>query len=410
MSDNQQPTTELNLSEYTYLLNNPNAVNEKQAKALETVVDSFPFFQSARALYLKGLYNQDSYKYNFALKQTAAHTTDRSILFDFITSDEFTIIEKDIYEQKLALLMDIEVVESEINLPSSQSESNKESIKITEEIVAEEIPKIEENLADIEIDNLHVLPTVEFESSDIDFVKLENNPIIDEVSEEITLTEIVPTEIDEIVTISTEEETISETIVEDVNIEEEPISLEILEETVEETISNEAVLIDQNSFESSSEEVIPEIEEKLEIGKPITFLQNEKHSFQEWLQLASFKPIERIEEKKETFSIENSVQKEEKKQENTTDKLKKLEIIDKFIETNPKITPARELVETPSKPIETSDTTHLMTETLARVYLEQKKYSKAIQAYEILILKYPEKSIFFADRIKDIKILQQNNL
>ena len=74
MSDNHQPTTELNLSEYTYLLNNPNAVNEKQAKALETVVDSFPFFQSARALYLKGLYNQDSYKYNFALKQTAAHT------------------------------------------------------------------------------------------------------------------------------------------------------------------------------------------------------------------------------------------------------------------------------------------------------------------------------------------------
>jgi len=50
-----------------------------------------------------------------------------------------------------------------------------------------------------------------------------------------------------------------------------------------------------------------------------------------------------------------------------------------------------------------------MTETLARIYLEQKKYKKAIQAYEILILKYPEKSIFFANRIKDIKDLQQNN-
>jgi virulence-associated protein VapD len=51
----------------------------------------------------------------------------------------------------------------------------------------------------------------------------------------------------------------------------------------------------------------------------------------------------------------------------------------------------------------------LMTETLAKVYLEQKKYQKAIQAYEILILKYPEKISFFADRISDIKILQQNN-
>jgi hypothetical protein len=51
----------------------------------------------------------------------------------------------------------------------------------------------------------------------------------------------------------------------------------------------------------------------------------------------------------------------------------------------------------------------IMTETLAQIYLEQKKYTKAIQAYEILILKYPEKSSFFADRIKNIKILQQNN-
>jgi len=398
----------LNLSEYTYLLNNPNAVNEKQAKALETVVDSFPFFQSARALYLKGLYNQDSYKYNFALKQTAAHTTDRSILFDFITSDEFTIIEKDIYEQKLALLMDIEVVESETHsFPTQVKNSDKESIEIKEEI-----PEVETKSAEIELENLIVLPTVEFESSNIDFVKLENNSIVEEVSEEIIATEIIPTEIDDVIKISTEAENIlSEAIVEEEETEEEPVSIEISEETIEETISAEAISIDQNSFESITEEkVIPEIEEKLEIGKPITFLQNEKHSFQEWLQLASFKPIDRIEEKKETFSIENSVQKEEKKQENTTDKLKKLEIIDKFIETNPKITPARELVETPSKPIETSDTTHLMTETLARVYLEQKKYSKAIQAYEILILKYPEKSIFFADRIKDIKILQQNNL
>ena len=387
MSDNRQPTTELNLSEYTYLLNNPNAVNEKQSKALETVVDSFPYFQSARALYLKGLYNQDSYKYNFALKQTAAHTTDRSVLFDFITSDEFTIIEKDIYEQKLALLMDIEVIESEIQKG--------------------------DEITSAEISTIPVLPTIEFESSDIDFVKLENSPIADEVTEEITLTEIIPTEIEEDVHIPIQEETVStktilETAIEE-ETEEELVSLEISEETVEETISTEAVSIDQNSFASSTEEILPEIEEKLEIGKPIAFSQNEKHSFQEWLQLASFKPIERIKEEKETFSIENSIQKEEKKLENSTDKLKKLEIIDKFIEANPKITPAREVTELPSKPVETSDTTHLMTETLARVYLEQKKYSKAIQAYEILILKYPEKSIFFADRIKDIKILQQNN-
>src|SRR5690606_32760205 len=89
---------------------------------------------------------------------------------------------------------------------------------------------------------------------------------------------------------------------------------------------------------------------------------------------------------------------------------KKLDIIDKFIEANPKIPPVRKdsvasITVEPSNP----DNTYLMTETLARVYLEQRKYQKAIQAYEILILKYPEKSSFFADRILDIKNLQQNN-
>jgi hypothetical protein len=48
-----------------------------------------------------------------------------------------------------------------------------------------------------------------------------------------------------------------------------------------------------------------------------------------------------------------------------------------------------------------------MTETLAKVYLEQKKYENAIKAYHILSLKYPKKSGFFADRIKAIKILQK---
>jgi tetratricopeptide (TPR) repeat protein len=89
--------------------------------------------------------------------------------------------------------------------------------------------------------------------------------------------------------------------------------------------------------------------------------------------------------------------------------MKKLDLIDKFIENNPKISPiAKDATVKAIEPI-ADDNSYLMTETLARVYLEQKKYQRAIQAYEILILKYPEKSSFFANRISDIKILQQNN-
>ena len=43
---------------------------------------------------------------------------------------------------------------------------------------------------------------------------------------------------------------------------------------------------------------------------------------------------------------------------------------------------------------------NFVTETLAKVYLEQEHYSKAKLAYEKLSLKYPEKSSFFAGQLK----------
>ena len=49
----------------------------------------------------------------------------------------------------------------------------------------------------------------------------------------------------------------------------------------------------------------------------------------------------------------------------------------------------------------------LMTETLAKVLMKQKKYDKALEAYQILGLKYPEKNSFFANQIKKIRKLKE---
>ena len=90
----------MNVTDYTYLINEPDAIDEKQTEALANVLDEFPYFQSARALRLKGLYSQNSFKYNYALKVTAAHTTDRTVLFDFITSDTFVAMQKKSHAKK----------------------------------------------------------------------------------------------------------------------------------------------------------------------------------------------------------------------------------------------------------------------------------------------------------------------
>ena len=282
----------MNVTDYTFLINKPDTINSAYTDALGNILNEFPYFQSARALRLKGLFNQNSFKYNYALKVTAAHTTDRSVLFDFITSEHFDTLQNDLYDKKNLELMNMEVVDSEIVHPKTILEQQQKALELS-----------------------------------------------------------------------------------------------ILTSIKEATNNNDTI------SENKSESVI-------ELGKPIDFTPNEKHSFQEWLQLSRTQPIDRsIENNSKTF--EDSMEEERKK---------KAALIDKFIETNPKIAPIKPgTAPAPQFELNSSDNTHLMTETLARVYLEQKKYQKAIQAYEILILKYPEKSSFFADRISDIKILQHNN-
>jgi hypothetical protein len=85
-------------------------------------------------------------------------------------------------------------------------------------------------------------------------------------------------------------------------------------------------------------------------------------------------------------------------------------LIDKFINENPKISP----VDAPPKKgnlakAQMIQPEALMPETLARIYVEQKNYKKAIQSYKILSLKYPEKSSFYANQIKAVEQLQEQN-
>ena len=54
-------------------------------------------------------------------------------------------------------------------------------------------------------------------------------------------------------------------------------------------------------------------------------------------------------------------------------------------------------------------TDDLMTETLAKLYLEQGHFDQAIRAYEILRLKYPKKSSLFATEISKITKLKLKN-
>ena len=88
-------------------------------------------------------------------------------------------------------------------------------------------------------------------------------------------------------------------------------------------------------------------------------------------------------------------------------KTEKLKIIDNFLSGNIQIKPKsninspKEVQDLSKKFTETSP--DLMTETLAELYLSQGHIDKAIQAFEILKLKNPEKSTFFVRKIQELK-------
>tara|TARA_Y200000002_G_scaffold364885_1_gene354265 strand:- start:515 stop:1162 length:648 start_codon:yes stop_codon:yes gene_type:complete len=148
---------------------------------------------------------------------------------------------------------------------------------------------------------------------------------------------------------------------------------------------NREVLFDFiNDIQNQNEKIYFNKNEIKKVLNESTILEKdqkiEHNSFIEWLELTNIKPIDR---------------------ENQTKK------IDDFISKKPKIKVKTDSEEESIK-VDSEILTDVgfMTETLAKLYVNQKNYEKAIQSYKILILKFPEKNSYFADQIKIIKKLK----
>lgn len=157
-------------------------------------------------------------------------------------------------------------------------------------------------------------------------------------------------------------------------------------ETVTESHQEVETLESDQKSETKAEDIFDE-KEPMPVDSELTF--------SEWLSLST-KPVKTDE--KSTFSEPN-------------ERDIKYKLIDEFIEKSPRIAPITSTDEVKPAAISSDDSAEfsdLMTETLAQIYTEQKMYSKAIRAYRILILKYPDKKEDFEFKIAEIENQRDN--
>lgn len=89
--------------------------------------------------------------------------------------------------------------------------------------------------------------------------------------------------------------------------------------------------------------------------------------------------------------------------------LKHHDLIDSFITANPHIKPVGEVSDVETVVLDNTNVTDsIFTESLAKIYIKQGQYDKAIRIFEKLNLKYPEKSSYFADQIRFLKKIIEN--
>ena len=338
------------------LISPSHKITKEEKNRLKLLKEEYPWSTDIRIAYLKGLKETSDLTFSDELKKVALVTNDRAKLYQTLygAALEKTILK---VEQEMEALPEAEGL-----IPANWEKVYSKDTESEEEVSVDITPiniSLVEELESGSLQSKNELPKARKKDSDL----IEKSTELKPISESENLTEA-----DEEVT----ENELSKGI--------EELNHLIISEAVDTSITIDVMEDIQDKKENFKDEI------SLENSTDLTKKPVSSDDFINWL-VASAQSVNYP-----SFSDKEAVK--------TTDYADS--IINNFIRKEPQISRGKSkeysLEDLAAESL--IDNEEFVTETLAEIYADQGNNSKAKRAFQLLSLKYPEKSIYFAARIK----------